>query len=107
VRSTAGPLPEIAKSSITARWFQHANFDHQRHRILECTACHTRAPKSRETSDVLLPGIKLCQQCHRSEAETPRQSAEARCFECHSYHDWSKERPLKGKYSLRQIVTGM
>ncbi|MFI5107237.1 MAG: hypothetical protein ACHP78_00155 [Terriglobales bacterium] len=106
VRPTAGPLPEIAKSAITARWFRHAAFDHQPHRMLDCTACHTRAPKSRETSDILLPGIKLCQQCHRSEAKTPHQSAEARCFECHTYHDWSKERPVKGKYGIRQIVEG-
>lgn len=103
IRSTGGPLPEIAKSSIPARWLEHANFDHQPHRMLECIACHSGAPKSRETSDVLLPGIKLCQQCHRSEADTPRDAAEARCFECHTYHQWSKERPVKGNYGIRQI----
>jgi hypothetical protein len=107
VRPTPGPLPEIVKSSITPRWFRHATFDHQPHRMLDCAACHSRAPRSRETSDVLLPGIKLCQQCHHSEAETPRQSAEARCFKCHTYHDWSKERPVKGKYGIRQIVEGV
>lgn len=106
VRPTSGPLPVIAKSAITARWFRNAAFDHQPHRMLNCTACHSRAAQSRETSDVLLPGIKVCQQCHRSEDKTPHESAEARCFECHTYHDWSKERPLKGRYGIRQIVEG-
>jgi len=94
------PLPVVAKSAITDRWFQHANFDHRSHRLLDCTSCHTQASKSRETSDVLLPGIKICQQCHRSS-----ESAEARCFECHSYHDWSKQKPVKGGYKIPQLIS--
>ena len=31
-------------------------------------------------------------------------AAEARCFECHAYHDWSKEKPVVGKYSLKQLA---
>jgi hypothetical protein len=92
-------LPVVAKSAITTRWLPHATFDHEAHQMLECVSCHTKANASRETSDVLIPGIQTCQQCHR----TGQDAAEARCFECHTYHDWSKEKPVAGKYTVKQI----
>jgi hypothetical protein len=49
---------------------------------------------------VLLPGIQVCRECHRSGAN----AAEARCFECHVYHDWSKEKPVVGKYTVKQLA---
>ena len=97
-------LPIVANSGITQRWFQHANFDHRAHRLLDCTSCHTQALKSRETSDVLLPGIKICQQCHRS-GRAQAEAAEGRCFECHSYHDWNKQKPIKDGYKLPQLMS--
>jgi hypothetical protein len=97
-----GPLPMVAKSSIPARWFLHAEFDHDSHRLLTCTACHTQTPDSRQTADILLPGIKSCRDCH--EDGGPRHdAASARCSECHSYHDWTKERPTKGKFTIPQL----
>jgi ssDNA-binding Zn-finger/Zn-ribbon topoisomerase 1 len=99
---TSGQLPEVAKSNITARWLAHAEFDHQAHRIMNCTTCHSRAPESRETSDVLLPAIETCQQCHRSQGSA-KEAAEGRCFECHEYHDWTKEKPVKGGLTIQQL----
>jgi len=90
------PLPMVAKSNITVRWFQHAVFNHDRHRLLRCEECHTAARTSQETSDILLPGIKTCEQCHHSGS----QAAEARCFECHTYHDWRKEKPAQGNFAI-------
>jgi hypothetical protein len=92
-------LPVVAKAAITTRWLPHANFDHQAHQMVRCASCHAKASLSRETSDVLIPGIQTCQQCHRA----GRDAAEARCFECHTYHDWSKEKPVAGKYTVKQI----
>jgi hypothetical protein len=99
---TAGPLPQIAKSNLTARWLAHAEFDHQAHRMMSCTACHARATNSRETTDVLLPGIQTCQQCHRSQGPA-KEAAEGRCFECHQYHDWMKAKPTKGGFTIQQL----
>ncbi len=93
-------LPVVAKAAITARWLPHANFDHQAHQMLQCASCHAKAKDSQETSDVLIPGIQTCRQCHRAGPD----AAEARCFECHAYHDWSKEKPVVGKYSLKQLA---
>jgi hypothetical protein len=92
-------LPVVAKSAITARWLPHANFDHEAHQMVQCSSCHAKANDSRETSDVQIPGIQTCQQCHRAGPD----AAEARCFECHAYHDWSKEKPVDGKYTVKQI----
>jgi hypothetical protein len=102
LKATSGPLPEIAKSNITPRWLSHGEFDHQAHRMMSCTSCHTRAPDSRETSDVLLPGIQTCQQCHRSRGPA-KEAAEGRCFECHQYHDWTKAKPTKGGFTIQQL----
>jgi predicted CXXCH cytochrome family protein len=100
------PLPEIAKANITTRWLPHATFDHQAHRMMKCDACHTKAPTSRETADVLIPGIKLCQECHRS-AGPSKDFAEGRCFECHQYHNWKDEKRVKGPYELHQLRSGI
>jgi hypothetical protein len=95
-----GALPAVAKSAITARWLPHANFDHEAHQMVQCASCHAKANNSRETSDVLIPGIQTCRQCHRAGPD----AAEARCFECHTYHDWSKEKPVAGKYTVKQLA---
>jgi hypothetical protein len=102
LQPTSGPLPEVAKSNITARWLAHAEFDHHPHRMMSCTACHTRTPDSRETADVLLPGIQTCQQCHRPQGPA-KEAAEGRCFECHQYHDWMKAKPTKGGFTIQQL----
>jgi len=93
-------LPVVAKSAIATRWLPHAEFDHQAHQMVECAACHAKANESRETSDVLIPGVQTCRQCHHAGTD----AAEARCFECHSYHDWSKEKTVAGKFTVQQLA---
>ena len=93
-------LPEIPKAAITARWLTHANFDHEAHQMLTCTSCHNKTLASTETSDVLIPGVQSCRDCHHSGSN----AAEARCFECHTYHDWSKEKPVNGAFTSHQLT---
>ena len=88
----ATPLPTVMKSNITPRWFKLARFDHQAHQSWTCESCHTKAATSQETADVLIPGERNCEQCHHSGAN----AAESRCFECHTYHDWSKQKHVRG-----------
>jgi hypothetical protein len=97
-----GTLPEVAKSNITPRWLLHAEFDHHAHRMMSCVACHTRTPESHDTADILLPGVALCQQCHREEGSS-KEVAEGRCFECHQYHDWSRAKPTNGRFSIPEL----
>lgn len=101
-----GPgLPQSVKAVIPARWFPNAEFDHQAHRMLTCISCHAGIPNSRKTSDVNLPGIELCRQCHK-QGGASKQAAEGRCFECHSYHDWRKERRIQGIMQIAQPSPG-
>lgn len=93
-------LPTVAKSQLTARWLQHGEFDHEAHQMVKCESCHAKAQDSRETSDVLIPGVQTCRACHHS----GQDAAEARCFECHTYHDWSKEKPVAGRYIVKQLA---
>jgi len=99
---TKAPLPVVAKSSIPQRWFAHAEFNHDSHRLLTCTACHSRTPDSRQTADILLPGIASCRSCHE-DGGARHDAASGRCSECHSYHDWSKEKPTKGKFTIPEL----
>jgi hypothetical protein len=96
------PLPEIAAASITPRWMPHSKFDHDAHRGFSCVSCHAAAITSTETSDVLLPGIATCQKCHAPGPE----HAESRCFECHTYHDWSKRKEVTPKFTLPTLQSG-
>jgi len=89
-------LPTVVRPEIPARWFTHGKFDHQAHiraTTLKATAtnknpcelCHRpdlAASKSTETSDVLLPGIASCQECHSSTGGVSFQ-----CVTCHQYHE--------------------
>lgn len=93
-------LPRIAESRITPRWFQHAVFDHNQHRLVTCESCHTRSRTSQNTSDVLLPGIRICEQCHHTGAA----GAESRCFECHTYHNWRLQKEVTSHFRLADLA---
>ncbi len=94
----AGTLPVIAKASVPERWMPQARFRHAAHEMLACNSCHENALKSDQSSDVLLPGIALCQQCHGAS-----ERAGTGCNECHVYHDWSKEKPREGHLTLSTL----
>ncbi|MGC1616997.1 MAG: hypothetical protein WA765_00765 [Candidatus Acidiferrum sp.] len=89
-------LPVVEPARTTVRWMPHAKFDHDAHRGFACVSCHEKALSSTEASDVLLPGIATCKACHAPGPE----HAESRCFECHTYHDWSKRKEIKATFLL-------
>jgi len=91
-------LPRVVPTNVRVRWMPHARFDHRPHQMASCVSCHA-AQTSRETSDVLMPSIATCQQCH-----TPTRGAESRCFECHEYHDWAAAKPAKPGFDLPQLI---
>ena len=92
-----GQLPEVAPPAIPVRWLPHSVFDHGVHRPIVCTECH-KASTSKETTDVLLPSVKVCRECHRSAG-----GARAGCVECHLHHDKSKERDLNGPFTVERL----
>jgi hypothetical protein len=98
----ADGLPVIENAKTTVQWMPHAKFDHDAHRGFSCMGCHEKALTSTESSDVLIPGIANCQTCH---APGP-DHAESRCFECHTYHDWSKRKEVAPKFTLPALQHG-
>jgi hypothetical protein len=94
-------LPTIAAANISEKWFPNAKFDHDAHRGFSCVGCHQNALKSTETSDILIPGIAVCGNCHAPGAGY----AESRCFECHTYHDWARRKEVKPTFTLPALET--
>ncbi len=72
---------------LRTHWLSAALFDHGVHRQTACEQCHTRARGSTTASDLLIPGIAVCRDCH-ADPGTP-DKLESPCVECHVYH--SKE----------------
>jgi hypothetical protein len=95
-------LPEISPMPTIVRWMPHAKFDHDAHRGFTCVSCHAKALRSTESSNLLLPGIETCKTCH---APGP-DHAESRCFECHTYHDWSRRKEVTPRFTLPALRTG-
>jgi hypothetical protein len=106
VQPNVGPddnvLPHVAASNVTSRWLPHARFDHEAHGSFTCVSCHEKALNSVDSSDLLLPGVKTCQTCHGPGPD----HAESRCFECHTYHDWSKRKEIAPKFTFPSLRTG-
>ncbi|MGB8473958.1 MAG: hypothetical protein WCE61_07745 [Candidatus Acidiferrum sp.] len=99
---TPNNLPAVEPARTTAQWMPHATFDHDAHRGFSCVSCHEKALTSTEASDVLLPGIATCKTCHAPGPE----HAESRCFECHTYHDWSKRKEIKATFTMPALRNG-
>ena len=66
------------------RYMLHGWFDHRAHRQEDCATCHA-ADTSAQATDLLLPDLASCRECHGGEqsrvAEVPSS-----CAMCHSYH---------------------
>jgi hypothetical protein len=84
------PRLNIVKTDVPAVWFQSAKFNHLAHQSMQCRDCHAGAyadspTASTHSSDVMIPGISNCVQCH---APRSAQAGGARydCTECHRYH---------------------
>jgi hypothetical protein len=102
ISSISAELPYVAPANITLRWMPHAKFDHGAHEGFTCVNCHAKAVTSTQSSDILLPGIETCKTCHAPGPE----HAESRCFECHTYHDWSKRKEVTPNFTLPPLRTG-
>jgi hypothetical protein len=96
----ASGLPVVAPTRLVSRWFGKSTFDHAAHQEVTCVSCHPGGMTSKTSSDILLPGIQVCRQCHTS----ARNSAGATCATCHVYHDWSKEKGIDGKFMIEQMT---
>ena len=93
-------LPVVPPAKVTAHWFPKASFDHAAHEELTCASCHPDAAKSASSSDLLLPGIAVCKNCHNSGKAWSGNT----CATCHRYHDWSNGKGFEGKFRIKDLT---
>jgi hypothetical protein len=75
-----GVMPVLQHS----RYFAHGWFSHEDHKEEKCASCHA-AKTSQNSSDLLLPGISRCRDCHLGE-DARKAKVPSACAMCHSYH---------------------
>ncbi len=96
VAADGSPTWTIAPTLLARRWMPKAHFSHERHStaLTECSTCHSAA-ESKAASEVLMPGIATCRECHGGSAvaSTPASNlVPSDCALCHSFHDSDSER---------------
>ncbi|WP_164116293.1 cytochrome c3 family protein [Sphingorhabdus sp. Alg239-R122] len=73
----------IMPVSQTDRYMHKGWFSHKAHNDESCESCHVAAT-SGKASDLLLPGISTCRECHGGEASS--SDVPSSCAMCHDYH---------------------
>jgi len=86
-KGRADGVPIYEKSAIPSRWYPQSVFNHGSHRNMTCIDCHDQnahgqsVAQSRTASDVLMPTLQKCQECH-----VGKGGSRNACVECHRYH---------------------
>jgi predicted CXXCH cytochrome family protein len=74
----------------TPRFLQKGWFDHDAHKETECADCHTAVSASKQSADLLVPGLRQCRDCHVGEGGARlvkvETATESPCAMCHEYH---------------------
>ena len=68
----------------TLHWLPKARFEHFKHKTFACADCHNVA-KSKKSSDVAIPDMAKCQECHVG-AKPERNKIASTCETCHGFH---------------------
>lgn len=93
---------QVVEPAVPSVWLKKSIFDHGAHEEVSCESCHEGVRKSSETTDVLLPGVKSCQDCHSQVAK--HGFVKSDCTMCHSYHD-SLGVPADRKKSIADYIS--
>lgn len=88
---------QIVPVQVVEEWFPKAHFIHDRHKTVPCTDCHA-ARDSKTSTDVLMPGITRCRECHADPGA--QNKLESTCISCHGFHMFKDK--LKGT-GIRQV----
>lgn len=74
---------DVVPVRLPERYMQKGWFDHKSHETESCESCHV-ATGSHSASDVLLPKIATCRQCHGGESAA--KAVPSSCAMCHDFH---------------------
>jgi hypothetical protein len=93
----AGGQADLMPVNLPDRFLTSGFFNHEAHKKQECTDCHA-ADTSKAASDLLMPDLKSCRECHLGAAAAKtRKIVPSDCAMCHAYHvpagQWQREGP--------------
>lgn len=85
VRETGNPTTPfaVAPVALSKRYMMKGWFDHAAHETETCESCHA-VKTSSSSSDVSLPKLAQCQECHGG--QDARKEVPSACAMCHDYH---------------------
>jgi hypothetical protein len=89
--TTTNGRADVIPVQFTHRYFVNGWFDHEEHKEEECATCH-KAETSDSATDVLMPDIRICRDCHLGE-DARRAEVPSSCAMCHAYHPREGGRP--------------
>ena len=101
---------KVAPVTLRDTFLPNGVFDHKAHEIgdLKCATCHT-AESSRSSTDVLVPPIATCRDCHGG--ENAQAQVQSGCVMCHGFHstaaDATPMRPRSGPGSRPATKAGI
>ncbi|MBI3517226.1 MAG: hypothetical protein HY060_24595 [Proteobacteria bacterium] len=73
----------IAPVLLQTHYLSKGRFNHAKHTTVDCESCHA-ARQSSVSSDVMIPGIETCRNCHGGEAASAK--VRSTCITCHDFH---------------------
>lgn len=86
VTRTTGSIGwNIAPVRIAKIWMPQALFSHAKHKMEDCKKCHD-VTSSKVSSDIAMPSIVVCQQCHVG-ATPVTGKVTSDCAMCHKFHE--------------------
>lgn len=86
---------KVASVNITDHWLPKAHFPHVKHSTEKCSSCHD-VMKSELSSDVAIPSIDKCRECHVGSKQA-QSLVSSTCNTCHSFHKVKTEAQPKAK----------
>jgi predicted CXXCH cytochrome family protein len=83
VSSDAAGQYAVTPVKIVSQWMMGARFTHADHMTEDCSRCH-KAAESEVSTDVLIPDIDNCRECHGDPGSWGK--LESTCISCHDFH---------------------
>lgn len=99
------PQWSVAPIAPDHAWMPKSEFSHASHASAKCESCHA-ADKSKKASDVLMPGIDGCRDCHAGSRPVADKLV-SECSLCHGFHmPTAKPEAVPAKRLEKKVAAG-
>ncbi|TRD11959.1 cytochrome c family protein [Erythrobacter insulae] len=109
--TTTNGTPDVMPVNLPDQFLMHGYFSHEAHEDETCVSCHA-ADRSDEATDLLIPDLESCRDCHKGEAAVKtKKIVPSSCAMCHAYHTpakpWAPDEPEDLPPNLVAILEGI